>query len=389
MNRSLFASSSAMILGNLGVVGGGFLIVALLPDIRRELHLSATEAGLLISIYAITYAISSPLLGWAGTRLPYRLVLITATLIAAAGCLMAAHADGPGFFMASRVVAAFGAALFTPTAAAFAVSINSPEHRGKALSTVALGVSLSQVIALPAASLVNNVLGWRSAFTIAGGFLVMVALLLRLVAPGHTRPPKLSLNVFRAALLNRRLMANASLTALFSGACNMIYAFQAEIFIANAGLTASTLGVVLLCLGVGTLAGTWVAGRAIDLVGASKTLTGQAVMIAIICVPMTSLHYSFSAACVIAVIAGGSLFTHIAPLQMRLIRLMPAGSGMIFSINASFIYVGSAIGSLASGGIVDTFGLEWLGPSAVAVVAAGLIYMRFLDRLAARQKEIV
>lgn len=65
---------------------------------------------------------------------------------------------------------------------------------------------------------------------------------------------------------------------------------------------------------------------------------------------------------------------------MRLIRLMPTSAAMLFSINASFVYIGAAIGSLASGRIVDVVGLSWLGPAAAIVVLAAVIYLRMLDR---------
>ncbi len=99
MNRSPLVPSFALVFGNLAVLSGGFMIVALLPSVRQELGLTATEAGLLMSIYAITYALASPLLGWAGTRISYRLVLIVATLVAAAGCFMAAQAESGGWLM--------------------------------------------------------------------------------------------------------------------------------------------------------------------------------------------------------------------------------------------------------------------------------------------------
>ncbi len=214
---------------------------------------------------------------------------------------------------------------------------------------------------------------------------MVVAALLRVMTPGSARPEPLTLNALRGAIVNRTLMANASLTILFSGIANLIYVFQAEIFIEQAGLSTSALAAALLCLGIGTMAGTWITGRAIDVFGPSVTLAGQAVVTACVALPMTLLHYGFAAACILAIIAGGSLFNHIPPLQMRLIRLMPESAGLIFSINASFVYAGSAIGSFVAGGMVDALGIAWLGPLAVLVAMSALACLWLLDR----QKEIV
>ena len=108
-----------------------------------------------------------------------------------------------------------------------------------------------------------------------------------------------------------------------------------------------------------------------------------------VAVPMTLLHYGFPAACVLAVIAGVSLFNHIPPLQMRLMRLTPASAGMIFSINASFVYIGSALGSFIAGRVVDLIGITWLGPISAITAMLTLVCLRFLDRQAQCQKEIV
>ncbi|MCD2172224.1 MFS transporter [Rhizobium sp. C4] len=378
--HSVRAQSYAMVFGNLGVLAGGFMIVAFLPDVRRELNLSATQAGLLMAIYAITYALTSPLLGWLATRVSYGLVLQLATLVAAAGCFMAAYVETPAWFLASRIVSAMGAAVFTPTAAAYAVAIHPLDQRGKALSTVALGVSLSQVLALPAAAWASHIWGWRATFVIGGGFLIFMTIILRLFTSGRERPVPLKFDVLRAALLDRWLMTNASLTILFSSVANMIYVFQAEIFIQRAALSASVLGFVLLAVGIGTMAGTWATGRAIDKIGPSATLVAQETIAICTVLPMTMLHYDFAVACVLAIIAGAALFNHIPPLQMRLMRLMPSSVGMIFSINASCVYVGAAIGSFLSGCIVDLLGLFWLGPATAVMALCAMLFLRLLDR---------
>src|SRR4051812_14370144 len=119
-----------------------FVIAGLLPIMAADLHVTLAATGQLITAYAITYAIGSPILAVLFSNFDRRTVVSTALLCFIVGNLLAAVATGFATLMMSRMLMAVGAGLCTPTAMAVAVAIASPERRGRAASMVISGLTV-------------------------------------------------------------------------------------------------------------------------------------------------------------------------------------------------------------------------------------------------------
>ena len=90
----------------------------------------------------------------------------------ALGNVVAASAHGYGMLLAARIIMALAASTFMPAASAYAAAVASPERRGRALSVIYVGLTLSTVIGVPLGVLVGGRFGWRDTF--AGVFLLSV-----------------------------------------------------------------------------------------------------------------------------------------------------------------------------------------------------------------------
>ena len=85
---------------------------------------TVAAVGLLVTAFAIVYAIAAPLLATAVARIGRRRVLVTGMAILAAASLAAAIAPDYPALMAARVAAALGAALYSPIAMATVVQVS-------------------------------------------------------------------------------------------------------------------------------------------------------------------------------------------------------------------------------------------------------------------------
>ncbi|HTU98506.1 MAG TPA: MFS transporter, partial [Solirubrobacteraceae bacterium] len=74
----------ALALGGFGIGTGEFVSLGLLPNIAGSLHVSIPQAGHLISAYALGVVVGAPLLTGAAVRLPRRRLLIVVVLTMAA-----------------------------------------------------------------------------------------------------------------------------------------------------------------------------------------------------------------------------------------------------------------------------------------------------------------
>src|SRR5437762_3709324 len=117
-----------------------FVIAGLLPAIAADLGISTAATGQLVTAYALTYAVGSPVLAVAFNNLDRRRVLALALCTFIAGNLLAVEATTFAMLLGSRMLMALGAGLCTPTALAVSVAIASPERRGRAIALVTSGM---------------------------------------------------------------------------------------------------------------------------------------------------------------------------------------------------------------------------------------------------------
>ena len=74
----MFSSLIWLVLGAFAIGTEGFMISGILPSMARDLGVSVATAGQLVTIFAFTYAIGSPLIAVATATVPRRTLLIGA-----------------------------------------------------------------------------------------------------------------------------------------------------------------------------------------------------------------------------------------------------------------------------------------------------------------------
>ena len=110
-------------LGNFAVGTGALVVAGVLPEIARDTGVSDADSGLLITVYAVTYALAAPILGSLTGHMDRRFLLVLAALTIAGANAVAAVSTTFDWLLAARVAAALGAAVFTPAAVATATGL--------------------------------------------------------------------------------------------------------------------------------------------------------------------------------------------------------------------------------------------------------------------------
>lgn len=137
---------------NFAIGIGAFGVIGVITPISSGLGLTHSQAGMVMSIYALAYAIGSPLAITATGRLDRRSVILTGMGLFFIASLLCALAPNAEALLAGRALAALGAGMVTPVGAAIAVAQASPERRGAALSFVFMGMTVAQAGGIPIGS---------------------------------------------------------------------------------------------------------------------------------------------------------------------------------------------------------------------------------------------
>jgi len=151
-------------LGTLAIGTEGFMIAGLLPDISADLGVSIQAAGQLVTVFALTYAISSPVLTALTGNFDRRRLLAVAMGAFAAANVVAFEASGYWGLLGARMLLALAAGVFVPAANALASTLVPPRFRGRALAVVNGGTTIAIALGVPLGALVGDRFGWRTTF---------------------------------------------------------------------------------------------------------------------------------------------------------------------------------------------------------------------------------
>ena len=155
-----------------------FVVPGILPNIAYDLDISLDAAGQVVSVYALTYALGSPVLAAATARMPRDRLVFCALLGFAAANILCALSSTYIALLAARVAAGVAAALYTPTAYALATAAAPVGRKGAALSAVALGLTTAFVAGVPFGVVVGKIFGWHATFWFVATLSIVAAVAL-------------------------------------------------------------------------------------------------------------------------------------------------------------------------------------------------------------------
>jgi predicted MFS family arabinose efflux permease len=155
-----YAPLYCLALGAFAVGTEGFMIAAILPKIAEDLAVGLQMAGQLVTIFALVYAISSPILTALTGGVHRRKLLIATIGLFTLGNLVAASAPGYWSLVLARILIAVAAGLYGPNANALAGAVVPEQRRVRALAIVNGGFS----VAVALGALIGSHLGWRMTF---------------------------------------------------------------------------------------------------------------------------------------------------------------------------------------------------------------------------------
>jgi len=116
-------------LGTFAVGTEAFMIAAILPKIATDFAVSLQATAQLVTIFALTYALSSPVLTALSGSFKRRKLLMLAMAAFAGANLIAATASTYWSLAFARFLLAVFAGLYTPSATALAGALVPPERR--------------------------------------------------------------------------------------------------------------------------------------------------------------------------------------------------------------------------------------------------------------------
>lgn len=345
----------------------GFVLSGLLPQVADSLHVSASTAGQLTTLFALVYAAGSPVIAALAGNWDRRVLLATGMVVFIAGVIM--QATGPTFaaVAAGRVLAALGAAAYQATAYSTAGILSDDDHRARSLAIVAGGSSAALVAGLPFGILIGQTWGWRTAMWVLVALATCSTLAIRLLPPAHA--PRLSLRQRGKALTDTRVLGILTGTVTVMTPGFLVIAYLPAIMHGSG----AWIVVAMLAYGAGQVAGTALVPRLVRRQGARTTLLLGACGITLVTATLTLTRTLDAAATLTMAALGLAIGLTIVPQQHRLFATVPTLAPIAIGLNGSAIYIASALGAGVGGIALATGGNAAPTITAAAIGALSLL----------------
>ncbi|WP_016907706.1 MFS transporter [Streptomyces xiaopingdaonensis] len=373
----------ALAVAAFGIGTTEFVMMGLLPQVADALGTSVPRAGNLVSAYALGVVVGAPLLTAVGARIPHKRLLLLLSGLFVVGNTASALAPGFGTLFTARVLAGLPHGALFGVGAVVAARLVAPERAARAVATMFLGLTVANIVGVPAATALGQNLGWRVTFlAVAGIGLVAMAAIAALV-PHQPRGPQAGIRQELRAMADRQVVLGLFTAVLGFGGCFAVYSYLVPMLTEVTGLAESSTTWVLALYGIGMTLGTLVAGPLTDRALRPTLYGGLLALAAALTAFFFAVHSAPAAmATVVLIGAVGALIT--TPLQMLLMAKAENAPTMAAASNHSAFNLANAGGAWL-GGIVISLGWGWTSPAlvgaALAVVGLGLAVVGgFLDR---------
>ena len=258
--RGGWAAVVAVALGIFVVVTTEILPIGLLTSIGADFTVSDGMAGLMMTMPGFLAAVAAPLVTTATARFDRRLMLCLFTLLLAVANFLAAAAPGYGLVLVSRVLVGITIGGYWSIGAGLAERLVPPASAGRATAVIFSGVPLGSVLGVPAGTLIGDLAGWRTAFTVMGvltvGVLVMLLRLVPSLPPVRATRPSVLGALLRTTGIRLALLLTFLVVLAHFGAYTYVTPFLERVTHAGGG----TITAFLLLYGVAGVLGNWLGG---------------------------------------------------------------------------------------------------------------------------------
>ena len=358
----------ALAMGGFAIGTTEFVSMGLLPQLARGVEVSIPAAGHAISAYALGVVVGAPTIAFLAARLPRRALLVGLMAAFAIGNAASALATSYGALLVARFAAGLPHGAYFGVASLVAASLVAVDRKGRAIASVMLGLSVANVLGVPAATWLGQNLGWRTAYWLVAVLGLLTVLLVLVFVPSSEGDRSATWRREIAAFKRPQVILTLLAGAIGFGGMFAVYTYVVPTITEVGGLPESVAPFFLLAFGLGMVAGTWVAGRMADWsVMRSMFIGGIGQGVLLLVFSLLAPAGWWTLPVLFGITLTGSVL--VVSLQLRLMSVAAEAQTMGAAMNHAALNVANALGAWL-GGLVIAAGWGYRAPGVVGAVLA-------------------
>ncbi|QWG26965.1 MFS transporter [Bacillus mycoides] len=237
-------------IGVFGIITTEMGIVGVLPQITQKFGISTTQAGFLVSIFALVVAISGPFLILLVSSINRKIILLTAIFIFVISNIIYAYTTQFEIMLIFRILPAALHPLFFSIALVTAAKLVPPEKSGQAVTKVFMGITVGFALGVPLTSYLADQFSLEIAF-LFGAFVNTLAFIgILILLPSMPVKEKMSFGKQIRILGKPGLWLNILTVTFLFAAMFSVYSYFAEYLAKVTSMNGSLISIMLFIFGI-------------------------------------------------------------------------------------------------------------------------------------------
>lgn len=361
-----------------------FVIMGLLPNVAKDLHVSVSQAGQLITGYALGVAIGGPIVVMLTFRLNRKALLMLLMGIFILGNILGGLSPNYTTLMLSRIVTSLAHGSFFGIGSILAASMVASQYRASAMALMFMGLSLSNILGVPFGTLIGQRLGWHMTFLIIAVIGVIALIGIMIFVPMQKETRTASIKDELRILKEKRLWLTLGVTLFGFSSVFAYFTYISSVLIDVTHIPEQFISSILIVFGIGVTIGNIVGGKLADW-NLNKALMRIFIIFAIYFGLLYFIQFH-AILMIIGVFLFGFIGFSMSPsLQYKSTLISQDAPTLSSTLNQSAFNIGNALGAFIGGLVVSSLPIASLSLIAPLLTLMGLVFL--LWSIAVERKE--
>lgn len=378
----------ALSIGGFGIGLTEFVIAGLLTEVATDLGVSITAAGHLVGGYALAVVPGALIITPFLMKRPPKNALVLLLALFVIGNVLSAWAPDYEIMFTGRIIAALAHGGYFGIGAVLASSLVPRNKQASAVAALFAGLTIANVLGVPAGAMIGQELGWRMVFWIIGVIGVVALVGLVALVP-KTQPEQDQLPVaqqFRA-LGRPQVLVSLLTTAMVFGGMFGVFTYIEPLLRDITGYSAAAIPWLLVLFGAGLFLGNILGGKAADK-NADNAVLVLSILLPIVILILGAVAGMSVPTAILLFLLGLVGFATVPGLQARVLRHAKGAATLASATNIAAFNLGNSIGvGLAGAAIAAGYGLISPACTGAGLTMIGLVLI-VAARVAAKRKRL-
>jgi len=358
----------ALAIAAFGIGTTEFVMMGLLPEVASDLGATIPQAGGYVSLYALGVVVGAPVLTMLGMRSRRKAILLNMLVLFTAGNLFSALAPTHELLLAARFIAGLPHGVFFGIGAVVAANLVTQDKRAQAISMMFIGLTVANIVGVPAGTLLGQQLGWRWAFALVALIGVVALGAVAALVPNQPKPENVSVRGELRAFRRPQVWLAFAVVVFGFAATFSFYSYIKPVLTDVTGYTPGAVTVLLALFGVGMTVGTAVGGRLADRAPMRTLYVFLTALAGRLGLFVLTAHNAVLAAITVFLI-GATGFAAIPSIQARILDQAKEAPALGSASIQSTFNIANSLGAYL-GGMVIAAGFGLTAPSWVGALLA-------------------